>query len=67
MRLIQHYKGGLYIVLEMAKHTETGEYLMVYKDQKGMVYARPSSMMYDEIEYDGGKVPRFKNLADFRI
>lgn len=47
----KHYKGGLYEVITMATHTETGEPLVIYKSLLfGSIYARPLSMWFDSIK-----------------
>lgn len=47
----RHYKGGLYEVITMATHTETGEPLVIYKSLLfGSIYARPLSMWFDAIK-----------------
>lgn len=47
----KHYKGGLYEVITMATHTETGEPLVIYKSLLfGSIYARPLSMWFDAIK-----------------
>jgi len=55
-----HHKGGLYLVSETAKHTETGEELVIYHDMEDGTYARPTKMFSEEVEHDGVKVPRFQ-------
>lgn len=56
----RHYKGGLYEVITMATHSETGEPMVVYKSTLfGSVYTRPLSMWFEEVEVDGEKVRRF--------
>jgi hypothetical protein len=62
----RHYKGKDYQVLGMAKHSETGDELVVYKklyDDYSM-WVRPYSMFIEEIEVDGKKVPRFEFLEE---
>lgn len=40
--LYRHYKGGLYKVLHLAKHTEKDETLVIYKSLHfGSYHARP--------------------------
>ena len=36
-----HYKGGIYVVLTLAQHTERDEELVIYRHLSGAVYARP--------------------------
>jgi len=44
-KLYQHYKGGLYKVLFLSKHTETDEILVNYQSvQFGSYYSRPLSV-----------------------
>ncbi len=40
----RHFKGTIYKVLAVAKHTETGEELVVYEDNEGNTWARPTKM-----------------------
>ena len=59
--LYQHYKGPYYRVVDMAKHSETDEELVIYQalyGEKGM-WARPRSMFIQTIEIDGVVKPRF--------
>ena len=62
--LYQHYKGPYYRVMEVAKHSETEETLVIYRalyGEKG-VWARPLSMFAEMIELDGVLKPRFAYL-----
>ena len=44
----RHFKGGEYLILGFAKHTETGEDLVIYVSVKtGDIFARPKSMWSD--------------------
>lgn len=58
----RHYKGGLYIVLNKAMHTEDEIELVIYKDQEGKVWARPLEMFMDKLEYNGKIVKRFSKI-----
>lgn len=42
--LYQHFKGGVYHVLAVSQHTESGESLVVYIDRDGKWWARPEVM-----------------------
>lgn len=39
--LYKNCKGGVYVYLGTAKHTENGERLAVYRDSAGELHARP--------------------------
>jgi len=57
----KHYKGGLYVKLHEALHTETNEELVVYACAvRGEVFARPKSQFYADIQEDGYSGPRFQ-------
>ena len=63
--LYRHYKGGLYIVEGVARHTENiGEDLVIYDslEPRGL-RARPASMWNDRVD---GK-PRFELIAEIKI
>jgi len=64
--IYEHYKGGQYLVLSTAKHTETEEYLVVYKTLYGdqSLWVRPLSMFIEKIEKDGQWVQRFKLIEE---
>lgn len=62
----RHYKGKDYQVLGVAKHSETGEELVVYKklyDDYSM-WVRPLKMFIENVEIDGKKMPRFEYLGE---
>lgn len=58
----RHYKGNMYEVVGIAKHSETLEELVIYCALYGKneLWARPIEMFLDEVEIDGTKVPRFE-------
>lgn len=57
----RHFKGNEYEVLYIAKHSETGEEMVVYKALygEGGVWVRPASMWNQLVERDGKTYPRF--------
>lgn len=49
-KMYNHYKGGRYEVLSLAKHSETDEDLVIYKSVHfGSIHARPLSMWFETI------------------
>jgi len=61
----RHYKGNEYTVLGVARHSETLEWLVVYRQEygDGGVWVRPAAMFGEMVEVDGKRVPRFRLLA----
>ncbi|MDP2873701.1 MAG: DUF1653 domain-containing protein [bacterium] len=64
--IYEHYKGKKYLVLGVAKHSETLEdlvvYVTLYENEKSAMWVRPLAMFLEEVEVEGKKVPRFKYL-----
>ena len=61
----RHYKGNEYEVIDIARHSETEEELVVYRTlygEKGM-WVRPLKMFAEQIEIDGEKVFRFEYIG----
>ncbi|QQG39002.1 MAG: DUF1653 domain-containing protein [Candidatus Woesearchaeota archaeon] len=63
----KHYKGKLYEVIGVARHSETLEELVVYKALyeseefgKNAIWVRPKKMFLDTIDINGKKILRFK-------
>lgn len=50
----KHYKGSIYTATGMATHTEDEEGLVIYKDEKGCIWARPMEMFFGYLN-DGTK------------
>ncbi len=58
----EHYKGGHYEVIGIAKHSETLKRLVVYRALYGEhdLWVRPYNMFIKNVEIDGKTLPRFK-------
>jgi hypothetical protein len=63
----RHFKGGLYEVVGVVRHSETLEPMVTYRhldDESHDVWVRPYAMFFEEVEYEGERVPRFRYLGD---
>jgi hypothetical protein len=60
--MYRHFKGGLYEVLGVARHSETEEELVVYRNNRGDLWVRPKAMFEETVVHDGREVPRFAYL-----
>jgi hypothetical protein len=63
----QHFKGKMYEVVGVARHSETMEELVVYRALydspefgKNAMWVRPKKMFLEEVEHQGKKVKRFR-------
>jgi hypothetical protein len=58
----RHFKGNEYMVLHIAKHSETMENMVVYQALYGDcgVWVRPASMWAETVEYNGKLMKRFE-------
>lgn len=61
-KLYDHYKGGRYQVITLAKHSETGDDLVIYKSLHfGSIHARPLQMWFENVTNEQKQnVPRFQ-------
>lgn len=64
----QHYKGKNYIVRDIARHSETMEWVVVYEclyeNEAAKIWVRPLEMFTENITLEGKSVPRFKYIGD---
>lgn len=60
--IYQHYKGKLYQVIGLSRHSETLEELVVYQTLYGDfgLWVRPLSIFNSKITINFEEVPRFK-------
>jgi hypothetical protein len=61
----RHYKGNEYTVLGVARHSETLEDLVVYRQEYGDhgLWVRPAAMFAETVMVDGKPVPRFAAIG----
>lgn len=68
--IYQHYKGNKYEVIDLARHSETGEWLVVYKtlyksdSTDKHLWVRPFSMFTECVNVDGKEIPRFRYIGN---
>ncbi len=60
--IYKHYKGNLYEVIGVAKHSETDELLVVYKPLYGeqKLWVRPYQMFTETIIHNSKEIKRFE-------
>ena len=64
--IYRHYKGNKYMVLDIARHSETLEEMVVYKALygEGGMWVRPAYMWSEPVTRDGVTVPRFEYIGN---
>lgn len=62
----QHYKGAYYQVMDCARHSETEEWLVIYRALYGDygLWARPLNMFTENVEIAGELLPRFQYIGN---
>ncbi|WP_165009190.1 DUF1653 domain-containing protein [Neisseria yangbaofengii] len=65
--IYRHYKGNLYEVNGLARHSETEEELVVYRALYGEfgLWVRPAAMFAETVEFNGETVARFALVKAF--
>ena len=61
----RHYKGNEYVVLGVARHSETDEEMVVYRPDYGErgLWVRPKGMFLETVEAEGRQIPRFEFIG----
>jgi|GEM_PF-495242 len=63
--IYEHYKKKYYEVIDIARHSETLEYMVVYRmlaEDFGL-WVRPANMFAEQVEINGEIIPRFKFIT----
>ena len=63
--LYRHFKGQEYTVIGVARHSETQEEMVVYRQEYGdhSLWVRPKAMFMETVEVNGQSLPRFQYLG----
>ena len=61
----RHFKGKEYIVLGVAKHSETLKEMVVYRQDYGEygLWVRPKEMFLESVQIEGRTVSRFQYIG----
>ncbi len=61
----RHYKGGVYEVLVVVRHSESLEPMVLYRPLREDVglWVRPFAMFLEAVEHDGVRQPRFSRVG----
>lgn len=63
--IYRHYKGSLYELVDVARHSETLEELVIYRNvDTGEFWARPAYMWDEKVNVNGEEVSRFTFVAE---
>ena len=62
----RHYKGKDYEVIGVARHSETEEEFVVYRQLygEGGLWIRPKAMFVESVLVGGVEMPRFRRLEE---
>ncbi len=60
--IYRHYKGNMYQVIDLVQHSETQEWLVLYKAlyEDYSSWVRPFTMFCEQVQTEQGLLPRFE-------
>ena len=62
--IYRHFKGGMYELMFISRHSETEEEMVIYKSMKdGGYWARPIGMWNETVIHNGEEVLRFTPIS----
>ena len=61
----EHFKGARYDVIGTGRHSETEEFLVIYRKlyDDYSLWVRPLAMFIEQVERDGYSGPRFRRIS----
>lgn len=68
--LYRHYKGNNYEVIDVARHSETEEWMVIYRALyesefgQDVLWVRPLTMFKEQVTVEGQEQPRFAFLGE---
>lgn len=66
--LYRHYKGAEYQVIDLARHSETEKWFVVYEtrylNEAPTTWIRPAEMFAETVEISGETIPRFQYIGE---
>ena len=63
--IYKHFKGGIYRVIGVGKHSESLDEMVVYQSvSDGGIWVRPVAMWDEKVERDGKILSRFQYIGD---
>ena len=62
----RHFKNKLYQIVAIARHSETGEEMVVYQALYGTqeLWVRPAEMWHETVEWEDYRGPRFVYIGE---